>query len=55
MTIWQWMQNELLGMQWLNRLIGSGLAALGVDGQVLSAGQVLSVEQAKALLAKVRG
>mgnify|MGYP000905628228 CR=1 FL=1 len=29
--------------------------ALVVDGQVLSAGQVLSVEQAKALLAKVRG
>ena len=29
--------------------------ALVVDGQVLSAGQVLSVEQAKALLAKARG
>ena len=29
--------------------------ALVVDGQVLSAGQVLSVEQAKALLEKVRG
>ncbi len=32
MAIWQWIQNELLGMQWLNRLIGRGLAALGVDG-----------------------
>lgn len=32
MEIWQWIQNELLGMQWLNRLIGRGLAALGVDG-----------------------
>lgn len=31
MAIWQWIQNELLGMQWLNRLIGGGLAALGVD------------------------
>lgn len=31
MAIWQWIQNELLGMQWLNRLIGRGLAALGVD------------------------
>lgn len=31
MAIWQWFQNELLGMQWLNRLIGSGLTALGVD------------------------
>lgn len=29
--------------------------ALVVDGQVLSAGQVLSVEQAKALLGKARG
>lgn len=29
--------------------------ALVVDGQVLSAGQVLSVEQAKTLLAKARG
>ena len=32
MGIWDWIQNELLGMQWLNRLIGRGLAALGVDG-----------------------
>lgn len=31
MATWQWLQNELLGMQWLNRLIGGGLAALGVD------------------------
>ena len=31
MNIWQFFQDEILGMQWLNRLIGSGLSALGVD------------------------
>lgn len=31
MGIWEFVQNELLGMQWLNRLIGRGLAALGLD------------------------
>ena len=40
MAIWQWIQNELLGMQWLNRLIGSGLAALGVDGSTRLGGSL---------------
>lgn len=40
MTIWQWIQNELLGMQWLNRLIGSGLAALGVDSSTRLGGSL---------------
>lgn len=31
MSVWQWMQNELLGMHWLNEAIGAGLRALGVD------------------------
>lgn len=31
MGIWDFIQNEVLGMKWLNRLIGSGLGALGLD------------------------
>ena len=30
-TIWDFLQNEILGMAWLNRLIGSLLDALGLD------------------------
>lgn len=30
-TIWDFFQNEILGMAWLNRLIGSALNALGLD------------------------
>ena len=29
--IWDFLQNEVLGMKWLNRLIGSGLEAVGID------------------------
>lgn len=32
MNIWAFIQDQLLGMKWLNHLIGSGLSALGVDG-----------------------
>lgn len=31
MEIWQFIQNQILGMQWLNALVGRGLAALGMD------------------------
>ena len=31
MGIWQFIQDEALGMKWLNRLIGHGLSALGLD------------------------
>ena len=31
MGIWQFVQDELLGMKWLNRVIGNGLSALGLD------------------------
>lgn len=30
-SIWAFFQNQILGMRWLNDLIGSGLAALGLD------------------------
>ena len=29
--IWDFFQNEVLGMKWLNRLVCSGLEAAGVD------------------------
>lgn len=29
--MWTFIQNQLLGMRWLNELIGSGLSALGLD------------------------
>ncbi|MGI6030866.1 MAG: permease [Eubacteriales bacterium] len=31
MNAWQWFQNQILGMSWLNELIGEGLSAFGVD------------------------
>ncbi|MEG2082929.1 MAG: permease, partial [Oscillospiraceae bacterium] len=31
MGIWGLTQDEVLGMKWLNRLIGQGLSALGLD------------------------
>ena len=31
MGVWQFLQGEILGMNWLNRLLGSGLSALGLD------------------------
>ena len=31
MGVWQFFQDEILGMKWLNRLIGSGLSGLGLD------------------------
>ena len=31
MGIWQFVQDELLGMKWLNRVIENGLSALGLD------------------------
>lgn len=31
MNIWTFIQNQVLGMQWLNQLIGQGLSAVGLD------------------------
>ena len=30
-VVWSFIQNEILGMRWLNELLGMGLSALGVD------------------------
>ena len=31
MVIWQFFQDQILGMKWLNEVIGKGLSALGLD------------------------
>ena len=31
-SAWNFIQNQVLGMRWLNELIGNALAALGLDG-----------------------
>ena len=31
MGIWEFIQNQILGMKWLNQLIGVGLSASGLD------------------------
>ncbi len=31
MNIWQWIQEQALGMKWLNELIGGGLSMFGLD------------------------
>lgn len=31
MSIWQFIQDQVLGMQWLNGLVGAGLSAIGLD------------------------
>ena len=30
-TIWMFFQDQILGMKWLNALIGKGLSAMGLD------------------------
>ena len=31
MGVWDFIQDQVLGMRWLNKLIGMGLSALGLD------------------------
>ena len=31
MNVWNFIQNQILGMKWLNAVIGKGLSALGLD------------------------
>ena len=40
MAVWQFIQNQILSMRWLNALIGSGLAALGLDAEGRIGGSV---------------
>lgn len=40
MQIWDFIQNQILAMKWLNSLIGSGLQAIGLDTQSRWAGSI---------------
>lgn len=39
--MWAFIQNEVLGMAWLNRLINAGLSALGLDTGSKIGGSIL--------------
>jgi uncharacterized membrane protein YraQ (UPF0718 family) len=39
-TIWDFFQNQILGMKWLDRLIGSGLSGLGLDPSTRLVGSI---------------
>ena len=39
-SVWDFFQNEILGMAWLNRLIGSFLNTLGLDTTEKTGGSV---------------
>lgn len=40
MSVWNFIQDQILGMKWLNALIGAGLSALGLDVQGRLGGSV---------------
>lgn len=39
-TVWDFFQNQILGMKWLDRLIGGGLAAMGLDTSTRLVGSI---------------
>lgn len=39
-TIWDFIQNQILGMRWLNELVGAGLSAAGLDTEGRLGGSV---------------
>ena len=40
MRVWDFIQNQILGMKWLSAAIGSGLSALGLDTSTRWGGSV---------------
>lgn len=40
MSVWQFIQNQVFGMKWLNELIGGGLSALGLDAGARIGGSI---------------
>ena len=44
MGVWDFIQDQVLGMKWLNELLGIGLSALGLDvnGALAAASSFLS-------------
>ena len=45
MGVWDFIQDQVLGMKWLNELLGMGLSALGLDvkGRIGAASSFLSM------------
>lgn len=39
-TVWDFIQNQILGMRWLNRLIGNSLSELGIDNSTRIGGSI---------------
>ena len=37
---WTFFQDQILGMRWLNTLIGKGVAALGLDPESMAGGSL---------------
>lgn len=40
MGVWQFIQDQIFGMKWLNELIGGGLSALGLDAEARIGGSI---------------
>ena len=40
-AVWAFLQNQILGMKWLNSIIGRGLSALGLDTATRWGGSLL--------------
>ena len=40
MNIWNFIQNQILGMEWLNRVIGTGIEKIGIDTSTRLGGSV---------------
>ena len=40
MGVWQFIQDQVFGMKWLNELIGGGLSALGLDAGARIGGSI---------------
>ena len=43
-TVWDFFQNEILGMKWLYRLIGDAIGALGFDPESRIGGEPVDTE-----------
>lgn len=40
MGVWRFIQDQVLGMKWLNELIGNGLSVMGLDNRGRLGGSV---------------
>ena len=47
MGVWDFIQDQVLGMKWLNELLGIGLSALGLDVNAVSYTHLMTLFSAK--------